>query len=261
MTPLAARGWQLFAPEAGVADWVAHALPAARRAVGDPANAGWMRCAGTWFAGVDVLPNDALGAVAGSPPLGGAGVAAALAGVGLSRVDWHRGQVSVVHPGYPRPMAGETDAAFAYRRNRDGAHVDGLLPVGPARRRMLREPHAFILGLALTGADAGAAPLVVWDNSHHVMRRALARALAGIAPVRWRNTDVTEAYHAARREVFETCARVTLQPAPGEAVVLHRLALHGIAPWADGAGAPAEGRMIAYFRPELPAARPAGEKA
>ena len=33
--------------------------PAARAAVSDPANAGWLRCGGTWFAGVDVLANDA----------------------------------------------------------------------------------------------------------------------------------------------------------------------------------------------------------
>jgi hypothetical protein len=38
---------------------------------------------------------------------------------------------------------------------------------------------------------------------------------------------------------------------PGEAVLVHRLALHGVAPWQKGATAPPEGRMIAYFRPEF----------
>jgi len=37
---------------------------------------------------------------------------------------------------------------------------------------------------------------------------------------------------------------------------VHRLALHGIAPWAEGATAGPDGRMIAYFRPE--AGGPAG---
>ncbi len=63
--------------------------------------------------------------------------------------------------------------------------------------------------------------------------------------------DVTEAYHAARREVFETCARVVVHARPGEAYLIHRLALHGVAPWRAGAKAPPEGRMIAYFRPEI----------
>jgi hypothetical protein len=32
---------------------------------------------------------------------------------------------------------------------------------------------------------------------------------------------------------------------------VHRLCLHGVAPWAADATAPPEGRMIAYFRPML----------
>jgi len=38
---------------------------------------------------------------------------------------------------------------------------------------------------------------------------------------------------------------------PGEALLLHRMILHGMAPWADGAAAEPEGRIIAYFRPEF----------
>ena len=63
---------------------------------------------------------------------------------------------------------------------------------------------------------------------------------------------MTEVYQAARREVFETCARVELPLKVGEVVLLHRLCLHGIAPWTEGAEAAPEGRMIAYFRPEMP---------
>jgi hypothetical protein len=36
---------------------------------------------------------------------------------------------------------------------------------------------------------------------------------------------------------------------PGEATLLHRLTLHGVAPWEPSATAPPEGRIIAYFRP------------
>jgi hypothetical protein len=33
---------------------------------------------------------------------------------------------------------------------------------------------------------------------------------------------------------------------------MHRHLLHGVAPWAAGAKAPPEGRIIAYFRPLMP---------
>jgi hypothetical protein len=257
MNRYARAGWARFGPDPAVARWIAHALPAARAALADPARRGDLRCGGTWCAGVDALHNDGAGRVGGSGPLAGAAVAAALDSVGLADVEWHRGQVSVVYPGYPRRMAGEGDAAFRYRRDRDAAHLDGLLPVGPARRRMLREPHAFILGLPLNLTGAGASPLVVWEGSHEILRQRLAARLAPVPVADWPDTDLTEAYHAARREVFETCRRVTLHARPGEALLVHRLALHGIAPWAPGAEAPPEGRMIAYFRPEFPSGRTA----
>ncbi len=38
---------------------------------------------------------------------------------------------------------------------------------------------------------------------------------------------------------------------PGGAILVHRHMLHGIAPWAQAATAPPEGRMIAYFRPNF----------
>jgi hypothetical protein len=164
----------------------------------------------------------------------------------------HRAQVSVIWPGYPRPRAGEGAAAFQYRLRRDAAHVDGLLPVGSGRRRKLRERHAWILGLPLTEADEGASPLVVWEGSHHVMRRAFGTALAGCPPRDWGEVDLTETYHAARRAVFATCPRVAVHARPGAAYLLHRMTLHGVAPWQEGATAPPEGRMVAYFRPELP---------
>ena len=121
----------------------------------------------------------------------------------------------------------------------------------------MEEPHAFILGLALNDASADAAPLVVWEGSPAILRAAFAEALAPYPSQDWASVDVTDAYVAARRRVFETCRRVEVPSRPGEAVLVHRLALHGVAPWADGASAGPDGRMIAYFRPLLAGGVPA----
>lgn len=239
------KGWAVYPPEARLADWAR-----AARAAALPGLAGAAReCEGTWVVGVEALPNDAGGGVGGVPLTCRAReVAEALWGAR----PLHRAQVSVVYPGYPRPRAGEGTAGFRYRLRRDAAHVDGLLPVGRARRRMLRERHAWILGLPLTETGAGASPLVVWEGSHHILRRAFEGALAGVDPRDWAGVDLTGTYHAARQEVFATCARVPVHAAPGAAWLVHRMMLHGVAPWQPGAAAPPEGRMVAYFRPELP---------
>ncbi len=245
------RGWARFGVDPAVADWVRHALPLAQAAVQDPALSHWRQCEGTWFVGVDALPNDSRGRVGGSQPLAGEAVDFISRHFG-PMPELHRAQVSVVYPGYPRPRDGETDTAFRYRRNRDAAHVDGILAVGPDRVRKILEPHAFILGLPLTSASSDAAPLVVWEGSHAVMRAAFTQALKAADPRDYADIDVTEAYKIARRRVFETCRRVELPAQPGEAILLHRLALHGVAPWAETARAGPDGRMIVYFRPECP---------
>ena len=84
------------------------------------------------------------------------------------------------------------------------------------------------------------------------MRRAFARAFAGQSEDNLGEIDVTDIYVAARREAFERCPRVTVHAAPGSAYLIHRLALHGVAPWGLGASSAPEGRMIAYFRPPMP---------
>ena len=113
---LAERGWELFPAEAEVEAWARAALPVARERMADPEERGkWLRCAGTWFVGVDALPNDAAGRVGGSEPLGGRAIAAVRALYG--DLPLHRGQVSAVHPGYPKPREGEGEAAFRYRRS------------------------------------------------------------------------------------------------------------------------------------------------
>lgn len=250
------RGWARFPADPVIRAWAGYARQAGRAALDDPDLAHWHQCEGTWFVGVDTLPNDPAGAVGGSGPLAGPAVDFITDHIG-PLPPLHRAQLSVIFPGYPRPRSGESVAAFRYRQRRDAAHVDGVLAVGPERRRRVQEPHAFILGLPLSEASADAAPLVVWEGSHEIMRRAFAAALRAHPLAEWANVDVTEAYVAARREVFARCRRVPLPAAPGEACLLHRLALHGVALWADTATAGPEGRMIAYFRPEMPGGSPA----
>lgn len=244
------QGWLVFAHDAELAEWTTHALRAAQTAIAAPTNAHWHQCEGTWFVGVDALNNDPVGRIDGSQPLGGTAVQFIKTHIGpMSPL--HRAQLSVIKPGYPRPRSGESDAAFGYRQHRDAAHVDGLLATGPNRRRKIREPHSFVLGLPLTKAGADAAPLVVWQGSHHIMRAAFKKAFADHAPATWPDIDITDVYTTARRTVFETCPRITLPAQPGESTLLHRLTLHGVAPWCSSATADKDGRIIAYFRPEM----------
>lgn len=246
LSDLARRGWTRFPADARSLAWAAAALKVGRTVLADPAmRAQWLQCQGTWFVGVDALPTAPDGRIAGVP----------LAGPAIDALgdmpDLHPAQLSVTFPGYPLPRATESEAAFRYRLRRDAAHVDGIIADGPDRRRRILEPHAWILGLPLTQTHPEASPLVVWEGSHVVMQRALSAALADHPRAHWHQVDVTEVYQTARRACFETCPRVPLHAAPGEALLLHRLTLHGVAPWAAQASAPPEGRMLAYFRPPL----------
>jgi len=246
VTELTARGFAVLPHDPAVARWAVAARLAALEVTGDPVQQErWLRHGQTWFVGVDALPTAPDGSIGGVPLAG-----AWRAQVRLPQV-WHRAQVSVVYPGYPGRDPADTDAAHAFRRDRDAAHLDGLLAEGPDKRRYLREPHGFILGLPLNRADPAASPLVVWEGSHRIIQDAFALCYAGIAPQDRAGTDVTAVYQAARRAVFARCARRVVWAAPGQAVLMHRMAVHGVAPWQAGAAAPAEGRMVAYFRPVL----------
>jgi hypothetical protein len=130
-----------------------------------------------------------------------------------------------------------------------------LLAEGPEKRRYLREPHAYVLGIALTEQSTKAAPHTVWEGSHRLMGEMFAAVLGNLPPGDWREADVTAPYQEARRAAFAHCRRIELPAGPGEAVLLHRHLLHGVAPWAEGAAGSDAGRMIAYFRPEF--SRPA----
>ena len=240
-------GWTVFPPEPEVAAWARAALPVAEGLTADPAlRAQWLRCGGTWFAGVNVFPNDGAGAMAGVPPLGGAALAMMRARYGDFTLD--AAQISVCWPGYPQPWDGEDAAAFGFRKNRDAAHVDGVARIGAGRRRRLSETHGFILGLPLNAAPAAASPLVVWRGSHIVMREALTAGLRDIPRDEWGAADITEAYTAARKACFADCERVAAHAPPGGSYLLHPLALHGVAPWTAPDGPP---RSVAYFRPDV----------
>ncbi len=244
-------GWCRFRYDPKLANWIERTLPAARASVAAPANAQWLRCGGTWFAGVNVLANDASGAVDGGVELSGQAVDFIHDILDLRGFDWEPAQVSVCYPGYPKPMASESEAAYRYRLKRDAAHVDGLIPVGAQRRRHLREYHGFLLGIPMFETSDGAAPFVVWRGSHKLIRDAFAALYDGQAPESWQDVDATELYQSTRREIFETCERVVVTAKPGEVYLVHRLALHGVAPWAPSATAGPDGRMIIYFRPEI----------
>ncbi len=246
---LARDGWVRFPGEPATRDWAAAALRSVRAKLDAP-GADW-RAGGTWFVGLDALDNLADGSV-GGVPLRGAALDAVMDLYGATPL--HAAQVSVTRPGYPRREADESDAAFGFRRDRDAAHVDGLLAIGPERRRMLKEPHAFILGITLNDCSPDASPLVVWPGSHRIILQAFRNAAKDRQPDAVCKLDLTEVYAAARREVFATCPRLALPGKPGEAVLLHRAILHGVAPWADGANAPPDGRAVAYFRPALASA-------
>jgi len=243
------KGYCRFSHDPALADWVQAARPEALAAVLDPElRRQWLVCRGTWFVGVDALPNGEDGTF-GGVALKGKAIEFAQGLFGA--LPLHRAQVSVVWPGYPKPRDGESEAAYRYRVKRDAAHLDGIKAFGVDRQRRIDELHGWILGIPLSEAGPGASPMVVWEGSHAVMRARLLEALDGVAEDCWRETDLTGPYMAARRDVFETCKRVELPAQPGEAYLLHRLCLHGVAPWREGAEAGPEGRMVAYFRPEM----------
>ncbi len=244
------RGWCQCEFDPVLNEWIRLALPIARATLTAPQYARWYRYQGTWFAGVNALPNDASGAVGESGPIRGLAVDFIESVLGLRGFAWDAAQVSVCFPGYPQPMPGESDGRARFRRERDAAHVDGLLPEGHDRRRHLREHHGFILGIPMVEYNADAAPFVVYEGSHELMRETFAARFAGIDPAAWGDEDITETYHAARERVFAQCDRVELHARPGEAFIAHRLSLHGTAPWRDTAVAGDDGRMICYFRPD-----------
>ena len=242
------KGWVKFSHDAATAAWAAHARDVAIPLTQDPQLFNdWLRCGGTWFVGVNLLPNDAQGQLAGGPPLTGPALDFLSDQGLLAPLD--RAQISTIYASYPQPTDTESPAAFRFRRDWDAAHVDGLKPTGPGKRRHVDEPHGFVLGLPLN--EATASPVVVWEGSHTIMRAAFAQRLNGVPPHFWATEDVTDTYQMVRKQCLEQCKRIEIRALPGEAYVIDRLALHGVSPWKEGETVPPDGRIIAYFRPEL----------
>ena len=245
-------GYAQFPDDPALSDWIRHVKPAALATRHDPALIrDWLRGQCTWFVGVNALPNDRRGVVGNSGPLQGMAIDFARGVLKFGQGDLDRAQVSICYPGFPKRMQSESDAAFAFRLKRDAAHVDGLHPVGPQRQRRLEEFSGFLLGIPITDTSDGAAPLVVWEGSHKIMARMFVDQLSPVPRENWPELDLTQAYQTARKHVFETCTCKVLHAKPGEAYVLHRMALHGVAAWQPAAIAPPEGRAILYFRPEI----------
>ncbi|WP_298861844.1 hypothetical protein [uncultured Sulfitobacter sp.] len=235
-----ADGFRVFDHDPRTAAWAQAALGEARKIAADPKMRGPdnLRHGQTWFVGVDALASGHDGSIAGVP----------LAGPWkpfVAELPQHKAQLSIIYAGYPKQDADESDANHRYRRTRAAAHVDGLLPMGKLRRRFALEYHAYILSLPLN--DVTHSPTVVWRGSQQIMQAALRRAI-GEGPVA--QVDITDAYQAARREVFETCEQVPLLLKPGQSALLHPFVLHGTQAWGDDPDPTGEGRMIAFLRPE-----------
>ncbi len=244
------RGWIRFPHDPQVEAWVSAVEREAEACARDrDFRSRWLRCDGTWFAGVNALGNAPDGSIAsaGVPALEGAPLRFVRAYAGEVALD--RAQISIVYPGYPRKGEEEGDSAFRYRVRRHAAHVDGFERTMPGRRRRLSELHAFVLGIPLTRAGETSSPLSVWEGSQEVVRSVFREAFHGVPTKNWTEMDSTDAYGSARSECFRSCARISISAKPGEAYVVHRLALHGISPWQGREdGSP---RVVAYFRPAM----------
>ena len=192
------NGYAVYDTDPSIAAWASAVFPFAQAALQDSQlRKDWLRCEGTWFVGVDALPTGPEGE-AGEAKLTGKVIDDLNAYLPFAK-PLHKAQLSAVFPGYPKPRDGESEAAFRYRLKRDAAHVDGLHAIGEARQRHLVEFHAFLLGIPINDYSANASPLVVWRDSHTIMRQALVAKLAGVDPEMRSEVDLTEAYQAARR--------------------------------------------------------------
>ncbi|MFQ5568010.1 MAG: hypothetical protein ACE5EU_16780, partial [Paracoccaceae bacterium] len=85
------RGWCAFGHDPVLAAWAAAARPVAAATLHDPElRSQWLRCGGTWFAGVNALPNNPRGAVPGHgvPPLAGTAIDFIREVLGLGGIAW-----------------------------------------------------------------------------------------------------------------------------------------------------------------------------
>ena len=219
------------------------------------------RSGNTWFIGTNFLDNGSDGNINGVSM--SSGLWSQISGKFGQGVEyWDPGQVSIFWQGYPKNDSRETEKAFKYRLNKYASHVDGLLPIGPKKRRFAKEYHAFILGLPVINSMAGSAPLVVWEGSHIIFRDLFRRLYNRVSETELRNLDITEMYQKCRTKVFSTCPIRKIFSDHNQPYVLDRHLLHGVVQWKtnkmhsskkcpnDGIQFdPLSGRIVIYFRP------------
>ncbi len=245
------NSWAVCEPDKRMLTWIRNAKNTAQQKLKvDGFDKTQLRCGGTWFVGANFLDNDSFGTL-NKVRLEGMAIEAILERYGRLFCEWDRAQISICYPGYPKPSKQETAAAFSFRKNSFGAHVDGILPIGNPKRRYAKEYHAFIFGIPLEDYNQFAAPVVVWEGSHRIIRTFLSRVLLQNGVEKWKNLDITQIYAEARKEALSKCKKKIIHVPLGGCYVLHRLAVHGIMPWKKRGNSEAESRMVAYFRPIL----------
>ena len=219
------------------------------------------RSGSTWFAGINFLDNEARGDVNGvsfSPRLWSQIIGNF--GVGINY--WDTAQVSICWEGYPKKDPAETEKAFKYRLEKYASHVDGLIPIGSARRRFAKEFHAFILGIPIINSGVNSAPLMVWEGSHKIFRTMFRKVYSGLSESEISDLDVTDIYQKYRRKAFSTCPVRKVFSNNNQPYILDRHLLHGVGPWNAGICDPLLlhrdnlfrldpmfGRIVVYFRP------------
>ena len=244
------KSWVKFDYDPQLVAWTEAARNAIEEGINAPHQEQWRRHQNTWFVGVNALRNNIDGAVDGGQPIGGKAIDFIRHNLHLNNFPWDQAQISVCYPGYPQPSSIESAAAHRYRVKRDAAHIDGIRRLGENNQRFLLEHHGFILGIPLVELTANNSPPVVWEASHERVRQSFQTLFTEIDPEGWKNINITAHYQSLRRQLFDQCPRITIFAKPGEAFLIHRLALHGIAPWSGG-NDDTTPRTVCYFRPEI----------
>ena len=111
------NGYCVFEADSEIRAWVSRTLPAALKAVHLEQNKHWLRHGNTWFAGVNVLDNDATGKVNNGLAIQGQAARFLREKLKADMNKLDRAQVSVCYPGYPLPSSREDSTGFAYRKN------------------------------------------------------------------------------------------------------------------------------------------------
>ena len=83
------------------------------------------------------------------------------------------------------------------------------------------------------------------------MHDCLSKQLIELDTGLWKSEDITGIYNEAIREIFLKCKQQIVTAPVGGSYLIHRLALHGVMPWAENGKSGYGGRMIAYFRPQF----------